>query len=45
VNDTIVQRIREQLAHGSGIIKTAKALGVGTGTVYRVKREMAAEVA
>jgi DNA invertase Pin-like site-specific DNA recombinase len=41
VVDAVVQRIREQLAGGSGILKTAKALNVGTGTVHRVKREMA----
>jgi DNA invertase Pin-like site-specific DNA recombinase len=41
VADAVVQRIREQLAGGSGILKTAKALNVGTGTVHRVKREMA----
>jgi DNA invertase Pin-like site-specific DNA recombinase len=38
----VVERIREQLATGAGILKTAKALGVGTGTVHRVKREIAA---
>jgi hypothetical protein len=40
----VVERIREQLATGAGvgILKTAKALGVGTGTVHRVNREMAA---
>jgi DNA invertase Pin-like site-specific DNA recombinase len=42
IADGVVQRIREQLATGAGIVKTAKALGVGTGTVHRVKREMAA---
>jgi DNA invertase Pin-like site-specific DNA recombinase len=42
VGDAVVDRIREQLARGSGIIKTAKLIGVGTGTVHRVKREMAA---
>jgi DNA invertase Pin-like site-specific DNA recombinase len=42
VADSIVQRIQEQLATGAGILKTAKALGVGTGTVHRMKREMAA---
>jgi hypothetical protein len=42
VNDAVVQRIREQLATGAGILKTAKALAVGTGTVHRVKREMVA---
>jgi DNA invertase Pin-like site-specific DNA recombinase len=41
VNDAIVQRIREQLSHGSGIIKTAKLIGCGVGTVHRIKREMA----
>jgi hypothetical protein len=35
-----VKRIRARLATGAGILKTAKALGVGTGTVHRVKREM-----
>jgi hypothetical protein len=33
------------LATGAGILKTAKALGVGTGTVHMVKREMEAVVA
>ena len=42
VSTDLVERIREHLATGAGILKTAKALGVGTGTVHRVKREMAA---
>jgi DNA invertase Pin-like site-specific DNA recombinase len=42
VSVDVVERIRAQLATGAGILKTAKALGVGTGTVHRVKREMAA---
>jgi DNA invertase Pin-like site-specific DNA recombinase len=33
VNKDVVERIREQLAHGSGIIKTAKLIGCGVGTV------------
>ena len=41
VADCIVQRIQEQLATGAGILKTAKALGCGVGTVHRIKREMA----
>jgi DNA invertase Pin-like site-specific DNA recombinase len=45
VSKTVVERIQEQLATGTGILKTAKALGVGTGTVHRVKREMAAVAA
>ena len=44
VSTNVVARIREQLATGAGILKTAKALGVGTGTVHRVKREMAVVV-
>ena len=42
VSEAVVDRIREQLMTGAGILRTAKALGVGTGTVHRVKREMAA---
>ena len=45
VADCIVQRIQEQLATGAGILKTAKALGCGVGTVHRIKREMAAVAA
>jgi DNA invertase Pin-like site-specific DNA recombinase len=41
VNDAIVHRISEQLAGGSGIIKTAKLIGCGVGTVHRIRREMA----
>ena len=45
VSADVVERIRTELVTGAGILKTAKALGVGTGTVHRVhrvKREMAA---
>jgi hypothetical protein len=38
VGGDVVDRIRVQLATGTGILKTAKALGIGTGTVHRVKR-------
>ncbi len=34
-----------KLATGAGILRTAKALGVGTGTVHRVKLEMKTVVA
>jgi DNA invertase Pin-like site-specific DNA recombinase len=44
VSRDVVECIRAQLATGAGILKTAKALGVGTGTVHRVKRSMAAIV-
>jgi DNA invertase Pin-like site-specific DNA recombinase len=42
VSEDVVDRIRAELATGAGILKTAKALGVGTGTVHRIKREMEA---
>jgi DNA invertase Pin-like site-specific DNA recombinase len=45
VSADVVERIRAQLADGSGILKTAKALRLGTGTVHRIKREMEAAVA
>jgi DNA invertase Pin-like site-specific DNA recombinase len=38
----VVERIQAQLATGTGILKTATTLRVGTGTVHRVKREMIA---
>ncbi len=34
--------IRERLGAGQGVLKVAKALGVGTGTVQRVKAAMSA---
>jgi DNA invertase Pin-like site-specific DNA recombinase len=42
VSEAVVERIRAQLATGAGILKTAKALGCGVGTVHRIKRGMAA---
>ena len=45
VSTDVVGRIREELATGTGILKTAKALGVGTGTVHRVKRSITAVAA
>jgi DNA invertase Pin-like site-specific DNA recombinase len=45
ITEAVVAQIREQLATGSGILKTAKVLSVGTGTVHRVKRDMAAVAA
>jgi DNA invertase Pin-like site-specific DNA recombinase len=38
----VEEAIRQQLGAGHGIMKVAKLLGVGSGTVQRVKREMAA---
>jgi DNA invertase Pin-like site-specific DNA recombinase len=37
------QCARKELAKGTGVLKTAKLVGIGTGTVQRIKREMAAE--
>ncbi len=34
--------VRARLAAGEGMLKVAKALGIGTGTVQRIKAEMAA---
>jgi DNA invertase Pin-like site-specific DNA recombinase len=45
VSEAVVAKIREKLMTGAGILTTAKALGVGTGTVHRVKRSMAAVAA
>jgi len=36
-----IERARVQLAKGRGIAKTARLTGLGTGTVHRLKREMA----
>jgi DNA invertase Pin-like site-specific DNA recombinase len=35
------QAIRDQLSAGHGMLKVAKLVGVGSGTVQRVRREMA----
>ena len=35
------KRIQSQLRAGKGMLAIAKALGVGTGTVQRIAREMA----
>jgi DNA invertase Pin-like site-specific DNA recombinase len=34
------RKVRRQLAKGTGILKTAKLLGLGTGTVQRISREL-----
>lgn len=41
VDKKVEDRVREQLATGTGILKTARVVGVGSGTVQRIKREMA----
>jgi DNA invertase Pin-like site-specific DNA recombinase len=42
VGKQVEDRARKELAKGTGVVKTARLLGIGTGTVQRVKREMAA---
>jgi DNA invertase Pin-like site-specific DNA recombinase len=42
VDHRIAARVRAELTKGTGVIKAAKALGIGVGTVQRIKREMAA---
>ena len=39
------EAIRRQLGAGHGILKVAMMVGCGSGTVQRVKREMAAKIA
>ena len=41
VDAKMAERVKHMLGTGAGILKTAKALGVGTGTVQRIKGEMA----
>jgi DNA invertase Pin-like site-specific DNA recombinase len=37
------ERARKELAKGTGVLRTARLVGLGTGTVQRIKREMAAK--
>src|SRR5262245_34083500 len=40
-----IERARLELAKGTGIIKTAKLIGLGVGTVHRLKRELGCHAA
>jgi DNA invertase Pin-like site-specific DNA recombinase len=42
ISRAIEERIRSELAAGKGIHKVARIVGVGSGTVQRVKAEMTA---
>jgi DNA invertase Pin-like site-specific DNA recombinase len=42
VSETLELKAQRELRKGKGILKVAKAVGLGTGTVQRIKREMAA---
>jgi putative DNA-invertase from lambdoid prophage Rac len=41
VSPELEQQVRAELSKGAGIIKVAKMVGVGNGTVQRIKDEMA----
>ena len=45
VSPKIEDAIRRHLSAGKGILKVAALVGCGSGTVQRVKREMAGEMA
>ena len=40
ISEALEKRIREHLQAGSGILKVAREVGVGTGTVHRIAQEM-----
>jgi DNA invertase Pin-like site-specific DNA recombinase len=40
VPSAVERQVQRHLAKGAGILKVAKALGLGTGTVQRIKRAM-----
>jgi DNA invertase Pin-like site-specific DNA recombinase len=42
VDPALERKAQKQLAKGTGILKVAKTLGLGTGTVQRIKQEMGA---
>ena len=40
IDSATERRMRKQLAKGVGILKLAKSLGIGTGTVQRIANEL-----
>ena len=40
INSATERKVRQQLASGGGILKLAKSLGIGTGTVQRIANEL-----
>ena len=42
VSTRVENAIRKHLVAGNGILKTARLVGVGSGTVQRIKAELAA---
>jgi DNA invertase Pin-like site-specific DNA recombinase len=41
IDSTTERKVRKQLAKGMGVLKVAKSLGIGTGTVQRISKERA----
>ena len=39
IDSATERKVRKQLARGVGILKVAKSLGIGTGTVQRISKE------
>ena len=40
IDSATERKVRKQLAKGVGILKVAKSLGIGTGTVQRIANEL-----
>ena len=40
IDSATERKVRKQLAKGVGILKVAKSLGIGTGTVQRIAKEL-----
>jgi len=40
IDSATERKVRKQLAKGVGILKVAKSLGLGTGTVQRISNEL-----
>ncbi len=45
IEPQVERKVVRELRKGHGILKVAKSLGLGTGTVHRIKREMVASAA
>jgi DNA invertase Pin-like site-specific DNA recombinase len=42
IDIALEQKVQKHLKKGMGILKVAKSLGLGTGTVQRIKQELGA---
>jgi DNA invertase Pin-like site-specific DNA recombinase len=40
IDSATERKVRKQLAKGVGILKVARSLGLGTGTVHRIAKEL-----